>query len=307
MSRIRTVKPEWLEDERLSLASPLARVMSIALITLADDEGRGRGNATMLGGRVFPGSENPREDSARALAELVKARYVVLYEAGGQSYFQIRNWAKHQKVDKPTPSRLPAPPPEGENETPIIPATLTPLANPRESSREVGDASGKFQTDLGPRTVDQDRGPPLSSESETPPSGPDKPDPVRQVFDAWLEELVDPAQRGKCKLNAKRKATIKARLREYPPERLIAAIRGVKLSRWHMGENPDGRRYTGIETILRDGAQVEKFEALLTDPPQPRAVHGRGPAPPMSHDLFAQKYDPERDDPDLAWKEPAHA
>jgi hypothetical protein len=299
MSRIRTVKPEWLEDERLSLASPLARVMSIALITLADDEGRGRGNATMLGGRVFPGSENPREDSARALAELV------LYEAGGQSYFQIRNWAKHQKVDKPTPSRLPPPPLETENETPIIPATLTPLANHRESSREVADDSGKFQTDLGPRTVDQDRGPPLSSESETPPFGPAKPDPVQVVFQAWLEELVDRPQWPKCKLNAKRKALIRSRLREYPPERLVAAIRGVKLSRWHMGENPDGKRYTGLQTILRDGEQVEKFEAMLTSPP--KRMHGKGVAPPTSHADFEASYDPERDDPDLAWREAANA
>jgi hypothetical protein len=293
MSRIRTVKPEWLEDERLSLASPLARVMSIALITLADDEGRGRGNATMLGGRVFPGSANPREESARALAELVSARYVVLYEVDGQSYFQIRNWTKHQKVDKPTPSRLPEPPPEAEPITSIIPTTLAPLANPRESSRDVGDSSGMFQTDLGPRTVDQDLGPPLLSGCPPPP-GPDKPDPVRQVFAAWLEEHVEPGQRSKCKLNAKRKVLIRSRLREYPPERLIAAIRGVKLSSWHMGENADGKRYTGLQTILRDGEQVEKFEAMLTSPPKPRGSPGGMRAPsPDSH------FTEEGDSPEL--------
>jgi hypothetical protein len=174
-----------------------------------------------------------------------------------------------------------------------------------------GNAAGNAPPDPRPQTPDDlDPGAKApSSESAHPASDKGcKSDLAKAVFEAWLDEHIDPAQRAKCKFNGKRRRAVEARLREgYEPERLIAAIRGVKLSRWHMGENADGRRYTGIETILRDGAQVEKFEALLTDPPQPRAVHGRGPAPPMSHDLFAQKYDPERDDPDLAWKEPAHA
>jgi hypothetical protein len=306
--RIRSIKPEWLEDERLALASPVARVMSVALITLADDEGRGRGNLTTLGGRVFPGSANPREDSAKALEELARLRYVVLYESDGQSYFQIRNWAKHQRVDRPTPSRIPAPP-DGNEETVAIPTTLTPLANLRESSRTLGEASGTFAPDLGPRIMDLGSGSRDMSESAPPPLGPDKPDPsdsVRLVFDAWLSEHVDPAHHAKCKLNGKRKALIKARLRErYTPDQLIAAIRGVKNSRWHMGENDEGRRYTGLETILRDGAQVEKFESL--PPSSPSAARKRGVAPAVSHEAFEASYDPQRDDPELAWRETANA
>lgn len=112
--RIRSVKPEWLDDERLVLASANARVMSIALILLADDEGRGRANHVMLGARVFPGSTNPREDSTSALRELASMKFVVLYEAEGQTYYTIRNWKKHQRIDRPTPSNIPEPPPESE-------------------------------------------------------------------------------------------------------------------------------------------------------------------------------------------------
>jgi hypothetical protein len=287
VSRIRSIKPEWLEDERLALASPVARVMSIALITLADDEGRGRGNVTTLGGRVFPGSENPREDSAKALEELARLRYVVLYEVDGQAYFAIRNWAKHQKVDKPTASRLPAPPEEAAK-TVAVTSTLTPLANPRGSSRAVDEPSGKFAPDLGPRIVDL--GSENMSESGTPP------DPVRLVFDSWLAEHVAPAQHAKCKLNGKRRRVIEARLREqYRPEQLIDAIRGVKLSRYHMGENDTGTRYTDLVTILRDGAQVEKFEALLAGPPKPRSgmapvgnFSAHGDSLDLADDLFGR-------------------
>lgn len=108
--RIRTIKPEWLDDETLVLASPEARVLSIALILLADDYGNGRANPVVLAGRVFPGKVP--ETLANALAELEATRFVVLYEVGGQRYFAVRNWDKHQKVDKPGKPQVPPLPAE---------------------------------------------------------------------------------------------------------------------------------------------------------------------------------------------------
>jgi len=102
--RIRTIKPEWLEDERILLASAEARVLSISLILLSDDYGNGR--AFTLGSRVFPTSPHLAEP---ALRELVERRFVELYEVDGQRYFHIRNWEKHQKVDKPGKPHVPAP------------------------------------------------------------------------------------------------------------------------------------------------------------------------------------------------------
>lgn len=104
--RIRTMKPEWLDDERLALASSDARVLSVALILLADDYGNGRASLPLLAGRVFPGKILETVESA--LAELA-GWFVELYSADGQQYFHIRNWAKHQKVDKPGKPRVPAP------------------------------------------------------------------------------------------------------------------------------------------------------------------------------------------------------
>lgn len=103
--RIRTIKPEWLDDEALVLASSDARTLSIALILLADDYGNGRANEAVLSGRVFPGKVP--DVLANALAELAKARFVVLYECDGQRYFSVRNWTKHQKVDKPGKPQVP--------------------------------------------------------------------------------------------------------------------------------------------------------------------------------------------------------
>lgn len=104
--RIRSIKPEWLEDERMALASPEARVLSIALMLLADDYGNGRASRVMLAGQVFPGKVP--ETLAKALDDL-STWFVTLYEVDGQSYFHIRNWEKHQKVDKPGKPRVPKP------------------------------------------------------------------------------------------------------------------------------------------------------------------------------------------------------
>jgi hypothetical protein len=105
--RIRSLKPEWLEDELLALASLEARVLSVSLLLLADDYGNGRANAVLLVGRVFPGKLP--ETVEKALGELASIRYLTLYEVDGQRYFSIRNWLKHQRVDKPGKAKVPSP------------------------------------------------------------------------------------------------------------------------------------------------------------------------------------------------------
>lgn len=107
MSRIRSIKPEWLDDELLALASSDARTLSIALICLADDYGNGRAARVWLSGRVFPGK--PLETLDDALQELVAMRYVLLYEVDGQRYFTIRTWDKNQRVDRPGLPKVPRP------------------------------------------------------------------------------------------------------------------------------------------------------------------------------------------------------
>ena len=131
--RIRTVKPEWLEDQLLSESSSDARVLSIGLLLLADDHGRGRASAKFLTARVFTGqSEQVLQD---ALARLVEIRYCHVYEVDGQKYFEVRNWFKHQKVDRPSKEKVP-PPPETDSRHP-----REPSRHPREPSRDNSEPS----------------------------------------------------------------------------------------------------------------------------------------------------------------------
>lgn len=123
--RIRSIKPEWLEDERLALTSPEARVLSVALLLLADDHGNGRMVPQIEASRIFPASPGI---FAKALDDLRSTLFVDLYRLNGQTYFTIRNWTKHQRVDKPGKPRVPGPLTEGVEKIPgslaKVPGTL---------------------------------------------------------------------------------------------------------------------------------------------------------------------------------------
>jgi hypothetical protein len=110
--RIRTIKPEWRESESLGSCSDAARVLSVSLVTLADDQGNGRGSIGYLAAQTWTYSRDSRETLARAsaaLRELVAIGYVVIYKVGGSTYFHLTGWSKHQRVDKPGKPRVPEP------------------------------------------------------------------------------------------------------------------------------------------------------------------------------------------------------
>lgn len=172
--RIRSIKPEWLEDERLAMASSDARVLSVALMLLADDYGNGRANHSMLAGQVFPALAKGRETLAKALEELARLSFVITYERDKQSYYSIRNWAKHQKVDKPGKARVPAPTPEEIEHSRVS----------RESSRESRESLATDRDRDRDRDPDQDPDREREGESEgEPPNGsPGKPAPRARAW-----------------------------------------------------------------------------------------------------------------------------
>ncbi len=111
MGRIRTIKPEWLTDEKLKAASDEARVLSVALITRSDDFGNGEAGDLIIAGAVWSGLA-PLEalaKASRAIRELVEIGFVLVYKVSGQSFFHIENWKRHQRVDKPGKPLFPGP------------------------------------------------------------------------------------------------------------------------------------------------------------------------------------------------------
>lgn len=85
---------------------------------------------------------------------------------------------------------------------------------------------------------------------------------ANRVVDAWVQATGRDASR--VKVNSKRLAAVRARLNEgYLEDDLVAAAQGIALSAWHMGDNPDRKRYDDLLVAIRDGERVERFRDLF--------------------------------------------
>lgn len=112
--RIRTIKPEFWTDKRVSDWDHFTRLLYIGTWSAADDYGRGSAEPARIAAELFPYdlSRDSRETLAnvsRGFAKLSEASRIMLYEVSGERFFQIVNWTKHQRVDKPGKSRIPEP------------------------------------------------------------------------------------------------------------------------------------------------------------------------------------------------------
>jgi hypothetical protein len=102
-----------------------ARLCFIQLWTIADDSGRLRGVSRMLASLLYPYDDDAPNFIDGWLGELVAESCIERYEVDGQHYIQVCNWRSHQKIDKPTASKIP-----------LFGESSRILANPREVSSE---------------------------------------------------------------------------------------------------------------------------------------------------------------------------
>lgn len=84
-------------------------------------------------------------------------------------------------------------------------------------------------------------------------------DPVRQVFDAWVEAT---GRTTRVLLDAKRRKVIKNALKNYPVEDVIDAVRGWDRSPFHAGDNDRHTVYNELHHLIGDTTKVEKFRDL---------------------------------------------
>ncbi|MFA5235216.1 MAG: hypothetical protein WC390_12535, partial [Sulfurimonas sp.] len=83
--RIRTIKPELLEDEKTSALDHESFRLFVGLILLADDYGNARASGRYLNGAVFHSCGRVK-GAVADLNELARVGLVALYEGGGQAY-----------------------------------------------------------------------------------------------------------------------------------------------------------------------------------------------------------------------------
>ena len=106
MARIRTIKPEFWADEDLSALPVEAHMLAAALLNYADDEGYFNANPKLVEAACRP----LREDSVsvhECLKHLSNVGYLDIGEGSdGKKYGCIRNFAKHQRINRPSESKI---------------------------------------------------------------------------------------------------------------------------------------------------------------------------------------------------------
>lgn len=101
MARIRTIKPEFWEDEKIGKLPIPCRLFFIGCWNFADDFGVIKGNAALLKSQIFPYDENLRVSEIKKwIDSLVDARMLVPIIHAEESYYFIRTFRSHQILDK---------------------------------------------------------------------------------------------------------------------------------------------------------------------------------------------------------------
>ena len=107
MPRIRTIVPEFWEDERFSNVSLPACLLYIGMKNFADDSGVILANETIIKSKVFPAREDIRKQQVSGwLQELIENSILVPFTFENKSYY-VMDFSS-ERIDKPQKSKIPA-------------------------------------------------------------------------------------------------------------------------------------------------------------------------------------------------------
>lgn len=106
MARIRTIKPEFWSDERLSELPEATHMLAAAILNFADDDGYFNANPSLIKAGCFPLREPSVSihDSLTALANIGFLRLGT--GSDRRRYGHIVSFKKHQRINRATESRI---------------------------------------------------------------------------------------------------------------------------------------------------------------------------------------------------------
>lgn len=106
MPRIRTIIPEFWEDERFTNVSLPAWLLYIGMKNFADDSGVILSNETIIKSKVFPAREDIRKQQVSGwLQELIENSILVPFQYEDKGYY-VMDFSS-ERIDKPQKSKIP--------------------------------------------------------------------------------------------------------------------------------------------------------------------------------------------------------
>ena len=109
MARNRNLSPEFWDDPILGTLDSDSRLLFLALMSHADDEGRGEVDARMRK-ICFGFRASPSVEEVQGLLEELSQRVdgILFYDVDGRRYYDLVGyWDKWQTVQRPRPSTIP--------------------------------------------------------------------------------------------------------------------------------------------------------------------------------------------------------
>lgn len=110
MARSRMIKPEFWDDEKLCRISRDARLTFIGLWTNSDDYGVVKGHPAWLKSQIFPYDDIKIQTFMVWIKELEDLRIIFPFTDNSENYIYIKNFDKHQVINRKSKSRNPTPP-----------------------------------------------------------------------------------------------------------------------------------------------------------------------------------------------------
>jgi hypothetical protein len=168
MARIRSIKPDFFKSATIARLTYRARLTFEGLWCLADDQGRLAADTRVIAGELWPQEDDVTwREVAADVDALLTLGLLREYTADGKVYLEVSSWTEHQKISKPTKSKLPTPPwtTDGDLQESSRSALSTgaPVDNSlRESYPEEGEGEGEGEKEGEGGT------PPLSSSPPSP-------------------------------------------------------------------------------------------------------------------------------------------
>lgn len=109
MPRIRTIKPEFFTSLTIADLTPEQRLTFIGLWTHVDDEGRCVDDARLIKAAIWPIDDRTAADVEIDIKALGAADLIQRYVCRNKRYLAVTNWHEHQKINRPSVSKFPAP------------------------------------------------------------------------------------------------------------------------------------------------------------------------------------------------------
>jgi hypothetical protein len=155
--RDRNLSADLWSRQSVAGASMAARVLFVAMQNFADDHGVQPCEVCTLRFRIFPGDHDIDDAQVEGLIEeLVSRKLLAVYEAEGERYVRIVDWARMQRVGKrarrlyprdpslpPEPVAVPAPAPAA------APRPAAPRAAVAEEASDVSPEKSRWRRSIG--------------------------------------------------------------------------------------------------------------------------------------------------------------